>query len=146
MILLADASYIVYQFKPVSLRRFTASKPKQANYVTKLYIYEKCGPLTSLIPHPGLALPLSSGQAMRTPTPNMTISATPIYNITMLQPRIIPNVVFTIASLTRDPVVLTMIIQVASLGVKSALVNTNQYICQPRRTTTADAANGCKSS
>lgn len=34
-------------------------KPKQANYIsTKIYIYEKCGPLTSLIPHPGFARPL----------------------------------------------------------------------------------------
>jgi len=42
-----------------------------------MYIYEKCGPLTSLIPLPGFALPLQSGQAMRTPTPNMIYSVTP---------------------------------------------------------------------
>ena len=43
----------------------------------------------------------------------------------MLHSKIILNAVFTIAFLTRNSVVQTKIIQVASLGVKSALVNTN---------------------
>ena len=75
MIVLAVASYIVYQFKPVSLRRFTASKPKQANYILiKVYIRKSVGfqTINSLTSFWVLAITLSWWTSNRkTPTPDM---------------------------------------------------------------------------
>ena len=62
----------------------------------------------------------------------------------MTHPKIILNAVFTIAFLTRNSVVQTKIIQIASLGVKSALVNTNQYICLLPILTSGSTVCDCK--
>ena len=62
----------------------------------------------------------------------------------MPQPMTILRVVFTIAIFDERSKSYDQTIQVASLGVKISVSNTNQYICQPHLPTTEDAANGCK--
>ena len=82
MIVLAVASYIVYQFKPVLLRRFTASKPKQANYILiKVYIRKSVGfiQLTRSRLSGCSQLPSPDERAIARPTLDMIRRATPKY-------------------------------------------------------------------
>ena len=62
-----------------------------------VYIQKVWALLHSLIPHPGLALPLSSGQAMRTPTPEYDNISHTDTKATMPQAMTILNAAFTIA-------------------------------------------------
>ena len=82
MIVLAVASYIVYQFKPVSFRRLTASKPKQANYILiKVYIRKSVGfiQLTRSRLSGCSQLPSPDERAIARPTLDMIRRATPKY-------------------------------------------------------------------
>ena len=82
---------------------------------------------------------------MRTPTPEYDkFCHTDFKNNNDATPMTILRVVFTIAIFDERSKSYDQTIQVASLGVKISVSNTNQYICQPHLPTTEDAANGCK--
>ena len=108
------------------------------------YIYKKVWASYIAYPHTQVSHYLSRQDKQCEPTMNMmSICYTIIYTM-MPHSKIILNAVFTIAFLTRNAVVQTKNIQIASLGVKSALVNTNQYICFLPILTSGSAVCDCK--
>ena len=104
---------------------------------------KKCGPHTSLIHTPRSRITSHVRTSNANPQWIWYLFVTPLYTM-MPHSKIILNAVFTIAFLTWDLVVQTKIIQVASLGVKSALVNTNQYICLLSILTSGSTVCDCK--